>query len=137
MAQHVLIPVDKSDQAMKALEFAFETFPDATFTALHVIIPAGSIEEGFEYKDVLEEGEERGEAILDRAREKAAEADVDLETKTVVGRTAREILDFVEENDVDQVVIGSHGRSGPARVLLGSVAETVSRRSPVPVSIVR
>ncbi|GAB7020902.1 hypothetical protein JCM18750_37640 [Halostagnicola bangensis] len=38
---------------------------------------------------------------------------------------------------VDHIVIGSHGRSGPSRVLLGSVTERVARRAPVPVTIVR
>ncbi|MFW6265865.1 MAG: universal stress protein, partial [Halanaeroarchaeum sp.] len=44
---------------------------------------------------------------------------------------------YVEETDVDHVVIGSHGRSGVGRILLGSVAERVVRRSPTPVTVVR
>jgi len=54
-----------------------------------------------------------------------------------VGRPARAIEECAEEAAVDHVVIGSHGRDGIARILLGSVAETVVRRSPVPVTAVR
>jgi len=55
----------------------------------------------------------------------------------VVGRPAREITDELESGEYDHVVMGSHGRSGVSRILLGSVAETVLRRSPVPVTVVR
>jgi len=44
---------------------------------------------------------------------------------------------YAEDLDVDHIVMDSHGRSGASRVLLGSVAETVTRRSPVSVTIVR
>jgi len=60
-----------------------------------------------------------------------------VETRTRLGTPAQEILEYVERNPIDHVVIGSHGRSGVARILLGSVAEVVVRRSPVPVTVVR
>jgi nucleotide-binding universal stress UspA family protein len=44
---------------------------------------------------------------------------------------------LAEDHDVDGIVMGSHGRSGISRVLLGSVAETAVRRAPCPVTIVR
>jgi nucleotide-binding universal stress UspA family protein len=46
-------------------------------------------------------------------------------------------VDYAAEHDIDHIVVGSHGRTGASRILLGSVAETVARRSPVPVTIVR
>ena len=63
--------------------------------------------------------------------------DATFATETVVGRPARTIVDYAEQEDVDAVVIGSHGGEAVGRVLLGSVAETVVRRSPVPVTVVR
>jgi nucleotide-binding universal stress UspA family protein len=53
------------------------------------------------------------------------------------GSPSGEILDYVAENEVDLVVMSTHGRTGLDRVLLGSVAERVLRRSPVPVFIVK
>jgi nucleotide-binding universal stress UspA family protein len=66
---------------------------------------------------------------LDPARE--------VETAVGFGSPARTILDYVDEHGVDHVVMGSHGRSGISRLLVGSVAETVVRRAPCPVTIVR
>jgi len=67
----------------------------------------------------------------------AADSDADLETERTVGDPAREIVDYAEDHEIDQIVMGSHGRTGATRLLLGSVAELVVRRSPVPVTVVR
>lgn len=135
----VLIPYDGSQQATEALEYADEQFPDATFVLLHVIDP---IDAGYSAENVLpsysegwfESQKEAAEELFETARERL---ETDPETVIEVGRPARVIVEYAEESDVDQVVMGSHGRSGVARVLLGSVAETVVRRSPVPTTVVR
>ena len=57
--------------------------------------------------------------------------------ETVDGKPAREIVSYAEKGDVDHIVMGSRGRSGLSRLLLGSVAETVVRRAPTPVTVVR
>ncbi|MFC6988838.1 universal stress protein [Haloplanus sp. GCM10025708] len=75
--------------------------------------------------------------MFDRARERVGETDCELRTELVVGKPEREIVDYVDQEDVDHVVMGSHGRSGLDRLLLGSVAETVVRRVRVPVTVVR
>ncbi|MFC7214865.1 universal stress protein [Saliphagus sp. GCM10025334] len=144
MQDRILVPVDGSDRAADALEFAFEEHPDATIVALHVIDPADlygapGLEGGamINYEEIHRQSKERGETLLGNVDEKAADRGVDCETELVVGRVARSIIDYAEENPVEQIVIGSHGRRGASRILLGSVAETVARRSPVPVTIVR
>ena len=71
------------------------------------------------------------------ATQRAAERGVDLQTAIETGRPSRMIVSYAEENDIDHIVIGSHGRTGASRILLGSVAESVTRRSSVPVTIVR
>ncbi|MFB6177175.1 MAG: universal stress protein, partial [Halobaculum sp.] len=60
-----------------------------------------------------------------------------VETDTAVGRPASAIVEYAETNEVDHLVLGSHGRTGVSRLLLGSNAEKVVRRSPVPVTVVR
>ncbi len=144
MSRHVLVPVDDSDGAKNALEFALEEYTDAKITALHVIDPsdfyaATGIEGGAmaNYDQIRQNHENRAERILEEATERAAGHGVEIETDQVLGAVARAIVDYVEEEEVDHVVIGSHGRTGASRILLGSVAETVARRSPVPVTIVR
>ncbi|TKX83377.1 universal stress protein, partial [Halorubrum sp. SS5] len=70
-------------------------------------------------------------------RELAADRDVDVETAVVEGSPSREIITHAEEAGCDLVVMGTHGRGGIDRLLLGSVAEKVVRGSSVPVLTVR
>ncbi len=141
MASQILIPVDGSEQSTEALEYAFETFPDAEMTALHVV-DAGRGDIGAfsgmtgDLPDDSPELEQSAE-VLDDARERGREHGVDVETDRGRGRPDRLIVKYAEENDYELIVIGSHGRDGVARVLLGSVAEKIARRSSVPVLIVR
>jgi nucleotide-binding universal stress UspA family protein len=58
-------------------------------------------------------------------------------TELVEGNPHEEILDYVTEHGIDMVIVGIHGRIGLDRVVTGSVAERVVRRSPVPVLTVR
>ncbi len=144
MTEHVLVAVDDSEQAMKALDFAVGEYPDARITALHVIDPrefygAGGIEGAAmaSYERIREVHERSANQLLEVARERAADAGVEIETESVLGRVSREVVEYADEHDVDHVVVGSHGRTGASRILLGSVAERVVRRSPVPVTVVR
>ena len=61
---------------------------------------------------------------------------VSFEIVTKSGRAYHEVIKFVAENDVDLIVIGTHGRTGMKHTLFGSVAEMITRHSPVPVFII-
>lgn len=146
MAENVLVPVDKSEEARKAFEWALEEFEDARITVLHVVDLSdpeyfeNAVETAGEdvgedrYEGVLSETENFLQGFVDQAEEHGLEASYDYRKG---GSASREIVGYADDNDVDHIVIGSHGRSGAARVLLGSVAENVTRRSPVPVTVVR
>jgi nucleotide-binding universal stress UspA family protein len=139
MSKRILVPVDGSDHAESALSFVVENFPDATAVLLNVINPA---EAGYNpeasvpsfSEDWYEQKRTDAEALFDRL-EGVVEGDVERVLK--VGRPTQTIVDYADESDVDQIVMGSHGRSGMSRILLGSVAETVVRRATVPVTVVR
>jgi nucleotide-binding universal stress UspA family protein len=142
MTKRILVPVDGSDPAEAALSFAIEEYPDAELTVLSVIDPTdvgyGSIDVApATFERLQAAAEERTGEVLDAARETAAAEGTEIATESTVGVPARAIVEWAEEHDVDGIVIGSHGREGVTRVLLGSVAETVVRRSPVPVTVVR
>jgi nucleotide-binding universal stress UspA family protein len=138
--EHVLVPVDGSPLARKALDFALETHPDARVTILHVI---DYVEEGYGAEMLVgpetlrERAEERSASLLDEARERAADHAGEVRTDSAYGKPSREIVAYADGHDVDLVVMGSHGRSGVSRVLLGSVAQTVVQRASVPVTVVR
>ena len=134
----VLVPYDGSEPAQQAVDHALDRWSDHDLVLLRVVEAAdGSLEAGVDLiKERLKESRQEGavelpDELLDRL------ADVDYEVEAVAGKPAREIVAFAEENDVDHIVIGSHGRSGPSRVLLGSVAERVVRRAPVGVTVIR
>lgn len=135
---NVLVPVDDSGPARKALEFATTRFPDADITALHVIDPyETSVATLLSGEELPERMERAAEDLLAEMTELADEHGVSIETESVVGKPSQEIPAYAADNDVDQVIIGSHGRQGSSRVLLGSVAELVVRRTPAPVTVVR
>lgn len=136
----VLVGLDDSDPAWAALEYALEHKPDAELHLVHVVNPADTAYgeyAQFGIDGLLEERRERAERLFDRARSEAGDRADRIETETRVGLPAREIVDYAAEVDATHVVVGSHGRSGVSRILLGSVAEDVARRSPVPVTVVR
>lgn len=66
----------------------------------------------------------------------ATEYDHTLNNVTEVGKSAREDLEYANGHGIDQIVLGSHGRSSIDRALLGGVAETVTRRARIPVTII-
>lgn len=144
MGQHVLVPVDRSSQSEKAFEYALEQISEPTITLVHVINPVSAISYGddeyFDIEQYRREETRRREAteeLFEEYRQRAGEHGIDVETVITTGKPAKRILETAEKLDVDHIVMGSRGRSGVGRVLFGSVAETVTRRASVPVTIVR
>jgi len=79
------------------------------------------------------EGTEAVEAIAAQAEDAGVTAETAIET----GIVHRSIVDYVDNEDIDLVVMGTHGRTGVGRFLLGSVAEKVIRTADAPVMTVR
>lgn len=143
MAPRILVPFDDSERAREALEYAFDLFPNGEFVALTVadttsatVIPNTAADED-ELEEAIGTAFEDIERRLEVPERLAEERGVPVETRTRLGAPAKEIIEFAEDEDVDHVVMGSRGRSGVKRLLLGSVAEVVVRHSPVPVTVVR
>lgn len=139
MVSKVLVPMDDSEMAEKALEFALEVHPDADITVIHIVgepSPFFGEATGIAIADDVEEvAKERAADVFERARKIAKEHDADIRTQFALGQPAKSIVR--QAANYDLVVIGSHGRHLRSRMLMGNIAEKVSRRSPVPVTIVR
>ena len=147
MIDDVLVPMDGSEQAERAFEYAIEAFPEADLTLLYVLDPpeaghrtgleAGADEPDSEFEQRVAEAT----SFLDEYVETGEAAGVSVRADHAIayerGQEARAIIEYVEDAEVGHIVMGSHGRSGASRVLLGSVAEEVTRRAAVPVTIVR
>ncbi|WP_435096942.1 universal stress protein [Halorubrum sp. N11] len=131
--RNVLVPTDGSDRAGDALDRAL-TFAERAGATVHVlsVVDIGIIgSERYSGVDTLVKGAER--TVADAAAT-AEEAGVETVEAVDVGSSASlGIQAYVDENDIDLVVMGTQGRTGVERYLLGSVAERTVRTSPVPV----
>jgi nucleotide-binding universal stress UspA family protein len=131
----VLVPTDGSDCAEAAADHAIALATE-TGASLHVVhaVDPGVAWGGVDSAAILDALEEHGERAIRRVVERAADADVStVEAAVVSGPPSRAIVDYADEQDVDLVVMGTHGRTGLDRHLIGSVTERVVRRSRVPV----
>ncbi len=148
MYERILFPTDGSDGARVALDHALDLADrhDATLHVLNVVSDArwsmlddeGTGMGGIDVEAVRENFERRGADIVETAAETAADHGVACVTDVVTGGPPhRAVLDYVESEGIDLVVMGTHGRSGFDRLLMGSVAEKVVRSSPVPVLTVK
>ncbi len=147
MYDNILVPTDGSDAARNAVDRAVDLAAkyDATVHALYVVdVDATNLTLGTEQVDRIRQGrldempEVRAEAeeATGQVAAVASEHGVPVEEHVSAGSPSRAIRKFVEDNDIDIVVMGSHGRSGLSRVVLGSVAEKVLRRTRLPVLVV-
>jgi len=131
----ILVPTDGSSCAESAASRAIELaeLADGTLHFIHVVdtgILAGDVSAG----NVLDELEAEGRRALDRLIQRAEEADVStIEAAVLNGAPHRAIEEYTAENDIDSIVMGTHGRRGIDRYLLGSVTERVVRHTDVPV----
>ncbi|MFB6256730.1 MAG: universal stress protein [Haloplanus sp.] len=138
----ILVPTDGSDGVERAIRHAAEVAArnDATLHGIYVLSTdtyAGlAMESSWESVDRLLR--EDAEKAVARVRAVAAEVDAAVPVETVVmeGKPSREIVRYAESEDCDLVVMGTHGRGGIDRLLLGSVVESVIRASSIPVTAV-
>jgi nucleotide-binding universal stress UspA family protein len=136
----VLATTDGSDCARAALERAVDV-ANRTDAALHVLSVVDTRNLGVDvrtdvYRDALEE---TVRDVVDDAAAFATDAGVPPAASVVefAPSVSRGVRSYVEDHDVDLLVVGTHGRTGFDRFVLGSVAEFLVRTSPVPVLTVR
>jgi len=142
LPKHILVPIDFSETAERALDYAVALAAklDARIQVINIIgIPAFGIPElGVALTSTMMDSMVRGnQAALERLVENHRGA-VPFDEVMLRSGDARDlILQAAEEVHADLIVMGTHGRRGVSRVLLGSVAEAVVRAAPCPVLTVR
>jgi universal stress protein A len=134
----ILVPVDFSECSRKALHYASAVAKQcqAEILLLHVLEMPPVPVQAFETAFMEGTPEESATSELSKWQ---ADAGSTATVKTMVrsGSASPEIVRTADENKTDLIVIGSHGRTGLARLLLGSTAELVVRHAPCPVLVVR
>jgi nucleotide-binding universal stress UspA family protein len=140
MYDSILIPTDGSAESAEAAEAGLDLAEelDAEVHAISVVdaelVASTTYTTGAAKNEerMHEEAEENAAEVAEGARERGLEAVEVVET----GIPAEKIVEYADEN-VDAIVIGTHGRGGMRRVLLGSVTDKVVRTASVPVVTVR
>jgi nucleotide-binding universal stress UspA family protein len=129
--ERIMIPSDGSEFAARSENVALEIAKkfNSTLVAVHII------DDKLIYPfEVLED---EGLAILQKIREKAEKEEVSFEDVLIVGSPTHDMEKIVKKTEADLVVIGTHGKTGLEKLILGSVAESALKRVKVPVLLIK
>jgi len=145
MYNKILVPVDGSETSLLGLQQGILLAKDqkATLRLLHVVhdyLVADGRHALMSSGELLKDLRERGQTILKEATNIARQQDVEPETdsvETLLGPIGAVIVQYAENWPADLIVLGTHGRRGIRRLVMGSDAEYVVRTTPVPVLLVR
>ncbi len=142
MYNKILVPLDGSGLAECALAHVKAIALGCNVPDVVLLMVADHVGEGFEKvtSDITNATQSKlREAASNYLSETAGKLKKDgIKTETVVkqGNPAQEILEYIQKNNIDLVILSTHGRSGISRWLMGSVADRVTRHSMAPVLIV-
>lgn len=142
MYKRILVPVDGSETSNRAVVAALQMAREngGRLRLVHALDELAYLS-GYEYSaDLLKAARDQGSRVLEDAQVMAKSAGVPADGKLVetAGRRLGELVAEEARNwEADLVVVGTHGRRGMSRILLGSGAEQVLRLAPVPVLAVR
>ena len=146
MYKRILVPVDGSQTSNKALQAALQMSKESggCIRIVHLIDASAYLSGPPGYlsfpTDILGAMRDAGKKVLEDAASLAQAAGVQAETHmydSFDGRLADVVSDAALEWKADLVVVGTHGRRGVGRMLLGSGAEQILRQAPVPVLVIR
>ncbi len=137
--RHILVPLDFSFRSREALRFAVSLAEPlgARVSLQHVVVP-----DSYPLTHPLRSMQlpalaHKAQVRLMRLRRVLRRCGLDGEILASTGLPFQQILGAIMELEVDLLVITSHGRTGLKRLILGSLAETLLRRAPCPVLVVR
>lgn len=133
----ILVPTDRSEPAVAAVEPALKiaTQFDSRVHVIH-IVNLGDVAASSDYtppRELIDYLKSQGETVTDQIATRARESGIETVTHVQEGFPATDVLDYAEENDVDLIAMGTAGRTGLNRFLLGSTTERIIRHADMPV----
>lgn len=137
----ILIATDGSEHTKNAVDYGIDLAKNsgAKLYAIYVVDTAAfaSIPMDAAWESMYELLRQEGDEATKFVAEKAELENIEIERMTVEGHPADEIIKFADKNGISIIVMGTLGKSGLDRFLLGSVAEKIVRNSKIPVLVVR
>ena len=136
----ILVAIDGSDASMDAVDYAISISKEynAELYALHVIRADVDLFGPHETSEFMTRMRDEGEKYLNKVKLKANEKNIQIKTEIISSiNISGGILNYAEENNIDLIVIGTRGRSGFKRLLLGSVASHAVTYAHCPVLVVK
>ena len=137
----ILIATDGSEYTKNAIDYGIDLAKNtgAKLLTIYVVDTAAfaSIPMDAAWESMYELLRQEGDVAMKFVAEKAQEEGVEVEANIIEGHPADEIIKYSEKNSISLIVLGTLGKSGLDRFLLGSVAEKVVRNSKIPVLVVR
>jgi nucleotide-binding universal stress UspA family protein len=146
MYQKILVPVDGSPTSSRGLQEAIKLarLTGARLRLIHIVdeigLATGLGAETMMTGDMMQLLREGGERLLAKAKARVEKALVPVDTvlgDSLAGRVCDQVIDQARAWRADLIVLGTHGRRGVGRMLLGSDAEMIVRLATVPVLLVR
>lgn len=139
--RRILVPLDFSECSLKALDYAipFARHFQGILILLHVVPVGYALGEfgALDFTLLEEEMRTSAENHLAALTRERIQSQVPCETLVRLGRPAFEIVEIARQNQIDLILLSTHGHTGLKHVFLGSVAENVVRYAPCPVLTVR
>lgn len=138
--ENILVPTDGSKQAKKAVTQALDLARsgNATLHALYVVDrSAYASRPGYTWNELQQLLEQSGATVLEDVQSRVAQEELSVITEMRHGVPHQTVQEYCAQHDIDLVAMGTHGRSGLSRQLIGSVTERVLQHSNVPVLTVR
>jgi nucleotide-binding universal stress UspA family protein len=138
--EKIMIATDGSRQVGKAIEAGIELakLTGAKLYAVYVIAQAGYSPRDFGWEDSLRKFlEAEARKAVTFVEETGKASGIRVEPVILEGHPAHKILEFAEQEGMDLIVMGTLGRSGLERFLMGSIAEKVVKHSKIPVMVVK
>jgi nucleotide-binding universal stress UspA family protein len=142
----ILVPCDFSEQAINAFRFALD-LADHARGEIHLVsvvelpilhdkflVPAVRLEKSF-FNGLAEKTKDRYEKLFKKYKTEARIAKV--KSDVLFGSVSKMLINYAKDNKMDLMIMGSHGASGIREALIGSNAERVIRKSPIPVLVIK
>jgi nucleotide-binding universal stress UspA family protein len=142
----ILVPLDGSEFAECVLAHLVSLTSSCQIVDVELVSVVAPVEMHYRAAVPVDSREEEqinraevkaAQAYLDGVKARLKSSNLNITTKILTGKPAEALAHYIESSGADLLVMATHGRSGPSRWVLGSVADRLLQVSPIPIFVVR